>query len=277
LTDRDLPDWTSKFRFSLLSRQAAISVRGLDIFQMSKRTDELRELYSAKPDAYFGLSRQEMIPFVPLRCKKILEVGCGRGSFGALLKERIPGCQVWGIEPDNSAAEIAATRLDKVVVGMFSVRAEELKTIRFDAICFNDVLEHMIDPCRTLSDCRELLTDNGVVIASLPNILFFYQIVRILIEQDWRYEDSGIMDETHLRFFTRKSIVRMFKSSGFDIEHIEGVNASYGLKFLLANALTFGWLSDWKYVQFGVRARPVARGGIEEMASGDVIHSKLWM
>ena len=215
----------------------------------------LSQRYSSKPDDYYELSRAEMVPFVPETSRSILEVGCSSGAFGALLKERHPGITVWGIEPDVQASRIATGRLDRVITGTFSADMLELNGQRFDAICFNDVLEHLANPEEALTGCRNLLDPGGVVVASIPNILFFYQISKILIEQDWKYEEFGIMDNTHLRFFTRKSIVRMFETTGYDVEKIEGINAFAGKKYKIANILTLGRLSDWKFVQFGVTAR----------------------
>ena len=227
-------------------------------------TEQYRELldeYSSKPQGYYEQSRREMIEYVPPSSRSILEIGCGTGGFGAALKEAIPGCEVWGIEPDAAAAGIAAKRLDVVINSLFSADARELSGQQFDAICFNDVLEHMIVPERALESCKALLSPNGVVVASIPNILFFYQIAEILIHQDWRYVDSGILDKTHLRFFTKKSIVRMFESCGYEISRIEGINSfrstgsRFGWKYRVVNMLTLGRLSDWKYIHFAVQAR----------------------
>jgi 2-polyprenyl-3-methyl-5-hydroxy-6-metoxy-1,4-benzoquinol methylase len=118
-------------------------------------------------------------------------------------------------------------------------------------------LEHLVNPELVIKELKRFLSPNGVVVASIPNILFFYQIFRILIEEDWRYEDSGILDNTHLRFFTKKSIIRMFEMSGYQVTKIMGINASPGWKYRVANTLTLGRLNDWKYVHFAVQARAI--------------------
>lgn len=222
---------------------------------METQYANLSDQYGAKPASYYELSRPEMVRFVPAGSRRVLEIGCSSGAFGALLKQEIPDCKIWGVEANPAAAAVAATRLDRVITGTFSSRLPELEGSRFDAICFNDVLEHMANPENALVECRSLLAPNGVVVASLPNILFFYQIAKILLEQDWRYEESGIMDNTHLRFFTRKSIVRMFEECGFEVSRIEGLNSSFGFKYKLFNLLTLGFISDWKYIQFGLQAK----------------------
>jgi SAM-dependent methyltransferase len=222
---------------------------------MDAQYTKLSADYSSKPESYYELSRPEMVPFVPVASKTILEVGCSSGAFGALLKEKIPDCEVWGIEPDPKSAAAAAKRLDRVISGIYSADTPELEGKRFDAICFNDVLEHLIDPERVLIESRKFLNENGVIVASIPNILFFHQISKILIEQDWRYEEFGILDSTHLRFFTKKSIVRLFESCGFDLIRVTGINPGVGLKFKILNFLALGWLSDWKFTQFAVQAK----------------------
>jgi 2-polyprenyl-3-methyl-5-hydroxy-6-metoxy-1,4-benzoquinol methylase len=215
----------------------------------------LSEQYSSKPEGYYENARPEMVPFVPERCKLVLEVGCSSGAFGKLLKESRPECEVWGIEPNAEAAQLASTRLDKAICGTFRAGIPELEGCSFDCIVFNDVLEHVPYPEQILEESKQYLSANGMVVASIPNILHFYQISKILLEQDWRYEDSGIMDNTHLRFFTKKSIMRMFDSCGYDITVIKGINPSAGMKFKLANSILLGRLSDWRFLQFAVQAK----------------------
>jgi 2-polyprenyl-3-methyl-5-hydroxy-6-metoxy-1,4-benzoquinol methylase len=146
--------------------------------------------------------------------------------------------------------------MDRVINDIFTPTLPDIAEKTFDAICLNDVLEHVVSPEQILRELKPFLSPNGVVVASIPNILFFYQIMKILVEEDWKYEKSGIMDNTHLRFFTKKSIVRMFGSCGYEITKLEGINPSFGLKYTLANVATFGRLTDWKYVQFAIQAKP---------------------
>lgn len=221
---------------------------------MDAQYENLAAQYSEKAAGYYDHRRPEVLPFVPDDARSVLEVGCGAGEFGKLVKERNPRCEVWGMEPGPEAVA-AAENLDHVISGVFDGDMPELQGKKFDCIVFNDVLEHIPNPEKVLRECKNFLTDGGCIVASIPNILFFYQITKILYEQDWKYEDSGIMDNTHLRFFTKKSIVRMFESCGYEITKIEGINASFGLKYQVANALLFGRLRDWRYVQFGVQAR----------------------
>ncbi len=228
------------------------------IYVEGMRTDHrhLNHEISGEVDSYYSQQRSEMLGFVPISVKRVLEVGCGAGEFAASIRARMPKVVVWGVEPSPEAANIAATRLDKVICSTFEPGMPELVGERFDCVVFNDVLEHIADPEKTLRETRPYLGEGGVIVASIPNILYFYEITKILVTEDWEYRDYGIMDKTHLRFFTRKSIIRMFRSADYEMDEIRGINGFAGKKYKLANFLTFGRLHDWRYVQFGIRARP---------------------
>src|SRR5262249_12512675 len=121
-------------------------------------------------------------------------------------------------------AEVAERRLDHVINDQFG-RNCELNGKRFDCIVFNDVLEHMIDPYSALVYAKESLVPNGRVVASIPNVRYFDNVWSLLIDGSWEYCDAGILDRTHLRFFTKKSIESMFVDLGYDIEVLKGINS----------------------------------------------------
>ncbi len=222
---------------------------------MNEQYKDLARQYANKQDGYYEQERSEMLVFIPENCRFVLDVGCSSGSFGSILKAKRPGIIVWGIEPNENECEAAVQRLDKVICGTFNINEPELSGQKFDCIIFNDVLEHLANPEDVLKISKDYLAENGSVVASIPNVLHFYNIWQILVQQDWKYEDSGIMDNTHLRFFTKKSIIRMFESCGFDVAKINGINPSFGFKYRIANLLTFGKLDDWKYIQFGIQSK----------------------
>jgi SAM-dependent methyltransferase len=219
--------------------------------------------YDSKPAIYFEFARPEMLPFVPPNCKRVLDVGCGKGYFGEALKQSRE-IEVWGIEPVAAAAAEAATKLDHVVEGMFTPEAD-LPVESFDGIFFNDVLEHLFDPAAALQLARKLLKPDGAVIASIPNIRHFPTMWELIVRKDWRYSDSGILDRTHLTFFTQKSILALFANCDFKVERIEGINPpSRGAArkwhlFKFINGLTFNAIEDMKYLQFAVVARPLKK------------------
>jgi 2-polyprenyl-3-methyl-5-hydroxy-6-metoxy-1,4-benzoquinol methylase len=219
--------------------------------------------YAVKPKAYYANCRPEMLAYIPSRARQVLDVGCGTGEFGAAIKE-VRQATVWGVEPFASAAEQAATKIDKAIHGVFPPE-EPLPAGRFDCIVFNDVLEHMLDPEQALRAARPLLARDGVIVASIPNIRHFPTAWRLIVQGDWTYQDSGTLDKTHLRFFTRSSIERLFASAGYEVEIIEGINSYCAVPsvkwrmwrlYRWANLLSLGHFSDLKYLQFAIVARP---------------------
>jgi 2-polyprenyl-3-methyl-5-hydroxy-6-metoxy-1,4-benzoquinol methylase len=215
--------------------------------------------YDTKSTEYFQCVRSEMLRFVPAHCQRILDVGCAEGAFGESLKKTRPA-EVWGVEPTKSAATAAMARLDRVIEGVFGPE-NALPENTFDCILFNDVLEHMISPEGALRYAKSLLAPGGVVVASIPNIRYLPTICDLVIRARWEYVDSGILDKTHLRFFTRSSIENMFEREGFAIDSICGINACSapnGIRRLKWWAFRLvKRFDDMRFMQFAVVARPM--------------------
>jgi 2-polyprenyl-3-methyl-5-hydroxy-6-metoxy-1,4-benzoquinol methylase len=219
--------------------------------------------YDSKSVEYFQGARLEMLKFVPDHCRRLLDVGCAEGAFGESLRKH-RGIEVWGVEPTKAAAAVAITKLDRVIEGVFGPE-NDLPSRTFDCICFNDVLEHMVAPEKALRYASTLLAPGGVVVASIPNIRYFPTFYQLMIHARWEYADSGILDRTHLRFFTRLSVVNMFNREGFEIDGISGINAYTGpvnmrrflwWAFRLSNFLTLNRFDDMRFLQFVVVAKP---------------------
>ena len=150
---------------------------------------------------------------------RVLEFGCSTGYMSQTLRDRL-GATIVGVELNAAAAEVAQAHCDRVLIG----DAEELDLEaelggeRFDAILFADVLEHLRDPAALLRRVRPLLAEGGSVVASIPNIA--HASVRLaLLAGSFRYREQGLLDETHLRFFTREGIEDLFEGSGYVITH----------------------------------------------------------
>jgi 2-polyprenyl-3-methyl-5-hydroxy-6-metoxy-1,4-benzoquinol methylase len=213
---------------------------------------------------YFAYSRKEMIGFVPSSSRRILDVGCGFGMFGELLKQEIPEAEVHGCELSQIALLEARKRLDLVFEGAF----ENVKVPvnwYYDCIVFNDVLEHMVDPWAALEKARTLLTSNGRVVASIPNMRHFPTIWKLVLYGRWDYVNQGILDRTHLRFFTKESIRTLFKESGYEIETLKGINRymvnspdehKLWRYFKALQTIAPRFFSDMQWLQFAVVARP---------------------
>jgi 2-polyprenyl-3-methyl-5-hydroxy-6-metoxy-1,4-benzoquinol methylase len=212
------------------------------------------KFYQEKEDSYFSNSRSEIIPFVPSNIKMALDVGCGNGAFGKLLKKERQ-CSVWGIEPNKQVAIEAGEKLDKVINSLFIENIPALNGHTFDAIFFNDVLEHLINPGESLNYCKKLLNPQGCIIASIPNIRWYPVILKLIRYKDFKYEKSGVMDSTHLRFFTRNSMIRLFESNGYKVVNIEGINRNTNFRFFnIINSLLLRSQDDMAFPQFVVVA-----------------------
>jgi hypothetical protein len=124
------------------------------------------------------------------------------------------------------------------------------------------VLEHFVDPFQILRFCKNLLNDHGCIVASIPNVRYFGNIWKLLIHKDWKYTEHGILDQTHLRFFTRRSISETLEDLNYQILLIEGINPIdtkhpyHRLKFNLLNSVLLNQIEDMRYFQFAVVAQP---------------------
>jgi SAM-dependent methyltransferase len=212
----------------------------------------------AKPEGYYAGTRSEMLRFIPEGIDTVLEVGCAAGGFGSLLKKR-GVAEVWGVEIVESAARLAQEVLDRVLVGDVANLTNELPDDYFDIIVFNDVLEHMIDPFAVLSAVKSKLTTRGMVVSSIPNIRYYHTLYDLVLHKNWEYHESGILDRTHLRFFTTRSIQLMYERLGFEVLRHEGNNPMRNrpMSYRLASAVLRGKVTDMQFEQFVTWARPL--------------------
>lgn len=205
--------------------------------------------------------RSEVRPFVPRGVRRVLDVGCGPGGFGRTLRDVLgPEAHLMGIDAveENVLRASSGSGYDEVRLGYFPAALNSTDQ-DFDLITFLDVLEHMLDPWSVLKEATELLTPGGYVVAAIPNIQVL-TIWRALAQGRWDYTDMGILDRTHVRFFTKKTMIEMFEAAGLRVVRCEGVNsqrsrsfrATYNRKFFR----NFNWLPllipDSEYLQFVV-------------------------
>jgi len=200
--------------------------------------------------------RTEVIEFIPQKYSKILEIGCGKGGFRSNIFNE---CEYWGIEPYREVANIAKKKLDKVLVGTFEDIFNDLPDNYFDLIICNDVIEHMTDHHKFYNQVKIKCVKGAYMIGSIPNVRYIGNLHEVLIKRDWKYKNEGILDRTHLRFFTLKSITRDFLDNQYYIEKLYGINKTsfsrkslYGLKMIL---FQFFLGEDTQYLQFGFRVK----------------------
>ena len=163
-------------------------------------------------------THSKIVSLVP-PATRVLEFGCATGYMTEVLKNRL-GCTVVGIEIDRDAAAQAEQYAERVIVGDAETidYAAELAGEEFDVVLFADVLEHLKEPADVLRRVRPFVAENGVVVASIPNIA--HASVRLaLLGGEFRYREWGLLDDTHLRFFTRASIQDLFEETGYAVTH----------------------------------------------------------
>ena len=206
-------------------------------------------------ELYLKSSRNEMKKYVPEHSKTILDVGCSDGSFCFSLKDNER--ELWGIEMNSQTAEEAKKVCNYVFVGDFNEIYDKLPKGYFDCVIFNDVLEHMYSPWDTIDKVRSLLSSNGVMISSVPNYRFIANLIAILIQGEFKYKpEGGILDDTHIRFFTEKSIYRTYNECGYDVLIQEGINSRNDWKVKLVRFLSFGKMNDIAFRQIATVAKP---------------------
>ena len=173
---------------------------------------------------YFNLSSNPKFLDVIRRDKmdkfSVLEIGCDMGANLLGIKNRFPNCSIYGVEINQNA-----TAIGECVAPICYGNIEE-ETIpfeeKFDYIIFGDVLEHLHDPQRTIEYCREILKEDGRILASIPNVMHI-SVMKQLLRGEFRYTDVGLLDKTHIHFFTAKEIVRMFEQAEYTLEEMLGI------------------------------------------------------
>lgn len=201
----------------------------------------MQDLYSQKQTDYFESTRPEIQKFLPRKIKRLLDVGCGSGMVSWTAKQNLGIEFVAGIELFEDAARQAQTRLDKVIVGDLESVNIDFPDKYFDCILCADSLEHMADPWNALKILRRMLDDNGKLVVSLPNIQNIVPLFKIIFNR-LEYEDHGILDRSHLKFFTLHTMQKMFQDCGYEIERQES-NISFNHSF--ARKMTFGLLDTF--------------------------------
>ena len=170
---------------------------------------------------YFHGNRPEMAFMIPTDIHKVLEIGCGKGNFKTHFPDSI---EYWGVEPNAEARAEAEQRFHKVLAGLYDDVEAELPEQYFDLIVCNDVIEHMPDHDAFLEQIKRKLAPGGRLLISIPNVRYFSNLYNLLVRKDWEYKDAGVLDRTHLRFFTEKSLLRTLEEHRFEILNFQRIN-----------------------------------------------------
>lgn len=217
----------------------------------------------ASSSEYFAFERGDVKGFLPAKYQNVLEIGCGEGHFSKHLPQ---AADYWAIEPDPVAARAAESRIAHVLCGTFDACHSQIPDGKFDLVVCNDVIEHMTDHDWFLQNIQKKMTADALIVGSLPNVRYITNLVDLLVRKDWPYTNSGILDRTHLRFFTEKSLRRALTGNGFAVQELHGINSVFRwpkslmdtAKVAVAAAAiggTIGFAADVRFFQFAFRAR----------------------
>ena len=176
-------------------------------------------MLDVQPDAYFSYVRREIEPLLPAHAARVLEIGCGAGSTLAWLKQRWPDATTTGVDGSDSVRTMLAANADVAVIHDLEVPLPDLGS--FDLILALDVLEHLRDPAGVLASLVARLAPGGSVIVSVPNVANYSVVLPLLFRRRFDYVDAGILDRTHLRFFTESSALGLMHMAGLGV--VDGV------------------------------------------------------
>jgi 2-polyprenyl-3-methyl-5-hydroxy-6-metoxy-1,4-benzoquinol methylase len=169
---------------------------------------------------YFSDAKPAFLQLIDPRGLRVLDLGCGGGHNGAMLK-KAGAREVVGVERDTGAAQDARKRLDRVIeCDLAKLDPADLGDELFDAILASDVLEHLYDAEDVLARAVTRLRPGGAVVLSLPNISNVYVVSQLLLKT-WPRRDSGIFDRTHVRFFAKRDMVRLLQGAGLRVLRVE--------------------------------------------------------
>ncbi len=197
-------------------------------------------------DSYYGNINTDVLRKIPVTSTRVLEIGCGMGRLGQTFKARVPSSAYFGVELMNEAVQQARARLDAVVCANIEhdvARVLELAE-SFDALVLDDVLSQFQDPWRVLNELRAFMAPDGMCVACMPNV-GHWSMVAELLQGKWRYADQGLLDRTHLRFFTLDTAVELFEKAGWTVldalpRKLQAEETEAALKTLLPAAMAMG-------------------------------------
>ena len=163
-------------------------------------------------DAYYDNVNADLLRWMPLCAREVLEIGCGEGALAAAYRRRNPGVRYTAVESHAPAAAIARTRVDALIEADFETLSDD-NLGAYDVIVLGDVLEHLADPWAALGRLRGRLRPGGWLALSVPNV-GHWSVLAEVISGRWPARDSGLFDRTHLRWFTLDSLRSVLGESG---------------------------------------------------------------
>jgi 2-polyprenyl-3-methyl-5-hydroxy-6-metoxy-1,4-benzoquinol methylase len=202
---------------------------------------------AAKEMDYYRWVRHGIEPLLPKRCASILEVGAGAGATLKWLKTLYPGAETTAVEINPDLRKELNRNVDFPIIGPLDQVISQLET--YDLILLLDVLEHLPDPTESLRRLAKLLNPEGQVIVSVPNVAHLSVSIPLLFQRRFDYQDAGILDRTHLKFFVEDTAVKLLNDASLNVTKglISGIE---GRKAKLLDLLTLGFLRHYATKQY---------------------------
>jgi O-antigen biosynthesis protein len=201
----------------------------------------LNTAHQSSTDEYYNRPRPSITSRVQPGPNRILDLGCGGGALGRNLIAEGKAAEVVGVELFAAAAQAASAHYTRIYVG--DIEAMELPDEGgFDYVICGDILEHLKEPAAVVTKVHGWLKDDGRFICSVPNVRHWRVLYDLAVSGAWDYTDSGVLDKTHLRFFTRESCCRMLNEAGFTV--VSSQMLIYGRRFQLLNRVTLTAFED---------------------------------
>ncbi len=211
-------------------------------------------MYDKKNESYFSNVRTDIFSLLPDKISRVLEVGCGTGETLHFIKTHFKNVTTVGIELTDNAAKAATEKVDIVK----NIDIEDIKALeglgKFDLILLLDVLEHLRDPWEALKNLsKNNLLNQGCVITSIPNARN-YSLLFNLMCGEFKYLDAGVLDKTHLRFFTKKSMIRLIDDADLKIVKCLPTNLDGNSRSAHMNRITLGLFEELFAVQYIIKS-----------------------
>ena len=209
----------------------------------------------------------ELLQLIPIHSNKIIEIGCSSGALAREFKLLQPNCNYLGVEIDETYAHLASQYCDMCIAQDVELATDSFWNNQTERDCwiFGDTLEHLRDPWRIIKNIRQIIPLTGCIVACIPNAQHWSLQAKLCIG-DFRYQTDGLLDKTHLRWFTRQTIIELFEDAGFSIESViprisNSPNRESILPNIRAMAISVGAdpetaISDALPLQYVIRAIP---------------------
>lgn len=195
---------------------------------------------------YYVRLKWWMLPLIKDGPNSVMDLGCASGVMGRKLLDVGKAGEVHGVEIFPEAAEESSRYYNEVHVGDIESMDLEYES-KFDYVICGDILEHLKDPYSVVRRIHQWLKPGGSLFVCVPNVRNYNVVIDLILHGRWEYRDAGIMDRTHMRFFTRSSCSAMLSDAGFEVYHREMVIE--GPKKNFANRLTLGLFEEFLGVQ----------------------------